>query len=122
MKFIVLGDLHFGIKGFSNEFLDHQLRFFHTQLFPYMKEHGITTIVQLGDFLDNRKVIDIQLFDRLNKDFFEPIKEHGFDFITFLGNHDIYYRTKLDTNIVKYFGELYPNVKVIQEKEMGEEF
>jgi len=109
MKFIVLGDTHFGVKGFSDEFLDNQLKFFNEQLFPYMKENEIDTIVQLGDWLDNRKTINIKTFDRIVKEFCEPIKQHGFKFISFLGNHDIYYSTTLEINLVKYFADLFPD-------------
>lgn len=118
MKYVVLGDTHFGMKGFNNEFFSNQLRFFTEQLFPYMKENGIDTIVQLGDWLDNRKTMDIHFFDRIVKEFLEPLQDHGFKFITFLGNHDIYYNSRLDVNLVKYFSKLYPDtIEVIQERE-----
>ncbi len=107
-KIIIIGDLHFGIKGFSDDFLEQQLNFFREQLFPYMKENNINTIVQLGDFLDNRKMMNIKTFDTIVKEFFTPMKELGFKFISFLGNHDIYYSTTLNINLVKYFGDLFP--------------
>ena len=119
MKFIVIGDIHLGIRAFNNNFLSNQLRFFHEQLFPYMLENGIDTIVQLGDFLDNRTMMNIETFDRLNIEFFEPLKRYGFKMITILGNHDIAFQTTLDINLVKYFGKLYPdNVTVVQENKM----
>ena len=118
MKFIVLGDTHFGVKGFNEDFLDNQLAFFHEQLFPYMLENGIDTIVQLGDWLDNRKIINIKTFNRIVNEFCEPMKEHGFKFISFLGNHDIYYSSTLDINMVQYFQDLYPdNITVYQKPE-----
>ncbi len=122
MKFIILGDIHFGIKSFNENFFDNQLRFFHEQLFPYMKKHNIDTIVQLGDFLDNRTTININIFDRINNEFFKFLEKYNFKFITLLGNHDIAYQTTLDVNLVKYFESLYSNVTVIQENtkiEMG---
>ena len=118
MKYVVLGDLHFGVKGFNDDFFTQQLRFFHEQLFPYMLANNIDTIIQLGDWLDNRKNIDIKFFNRLVDEFCEPIKKHNFKFITFLGNHDIYYNSKLNINMVKYFGKLYPdNIDVIEKRE-----
>lgn len=121
MKFIVLGDTHFGVKGFNEEFLDNQLKFFHEQLFPYMKENGIDTIVQLGDLLDNRKIMNIKTFDRIVNELLEPIKQMGFKMITFLGNHDIYYSSTLEINIVKYFQDLYPdNITVLEKPEIFE--
>jgi len=118
MKYVVLGDLHFGIKGFNDEFFTNQLKFFNEQLFPYMKENNIDTIIQLGDWLDNRKSMDIKFFNRIVNEFCEPIKEYGFKFITFLGNHDIYYNSRLDINLVKYFQKLFPeNIEVIENRE-----
>ena len=121
MKTIVLGDLHFGMKGFSDNFFDNQLKFFTEQLFPYMKENDITSIIQLGDWLDNRKSMDIKFFNRIVNEFLEPIKKHGFKFTTFLGNHDIYYNSTLDVNLVKYFQDLYPdNITVHSTREKRE--
>jgi len=118
MKVVVLGDLHFGMKGFNDKFFDNQLKFFTEQLFPYMKKHDINEIIQLGDWLDNRKNMDIKFFNRIVDEFLEVLKAHGFKFTTFLGNHDIYYNSRLDVNMVKYFETLYPdNVKVYSTRE-----
>lgn len=117
MKSIILGDLHFGMKGFNDAFFDNQLKFFHEQLFPYMIENDIKEIIQLGDWLDNRKLMDIKFFNRIVNEFLTPLKKHGFKFTTFLGNHDIYYNSTLEVNLVKYFENLFPeNVKVYEER------
>jgi len=113
-KLIVIGDLHFGVKGFNEEFFENQLVFFKEQLFPYMIENGLDTIVQLGDLFDNRKIVNINFFNRVIKDFCEPIKQQGFKLITLLGNHDIYYSSTLEINMVKFLQDLYPdNITVI---------
>lgn len=113
MKSIILGDLHFGMKGFNDKFFDTQLKFFHEQLFPFMIENDITEIIQLGDWLDNRKNMDIKFFNRIVNEFLKPMKEFGIHFTTFLGNHDIYYNSTLEVNLVKYFEDLFPqNVTV----------
>ena len=114
MKTIILGDLHFGVKGFGDKFFTNQLRFFDEQLFPYMKKNNIDTIIQLGDWMENRKTMDIKFLNRIIDEFCKRLVEHNIKFITFLGNHDIYYNSKLDINLVKYFGELYPdNITVL---------
>jgi len=116
-KIIILGDTHFGARGFSLKTFEDQIIFFKEQLFPYMKENNIDTIIQLGDILDHRKNIDILLFNKLVSEFFEEIRKNNFKLFTLLGNHDIYYNTKLDINLVKFFEELYPeNVKVFTER------
>ena len=115
-KFVVVGDTHFGMKGFNDDFLDNQLKFFTEQLFPFMKEHGIDTIIQLGDLLDNRKIMNIKTFDRINQEFFKPLADEGFKIITMLGNHDIYYSSTLDINMVKYFEQLHPDTVSVHTK------
>ena len=115
MKSIILGDLHFGAKGFNQSFFDNQIRFFEEQLFPFMKENGINEIIQLGDWLDNRKNIDIRFFNEINERFCKRLHELDINFVTILGNHDIYYNTRKDINLVKYFSELYSNITVLEE-------
>ena len=118
MKYLVIGDLHFGMKGFNNDFLSNQLKFFTEQVFPYMIENDIDTIIQLGDWMDNRKSMDIHFFDRIVKEFCDVLQKHNFKYITFLGNHDIYYNSRTDVNLVSYFGKLYPdNIEVIEKRE-----
>ena len=57
-KAIILGDLHFSVNQGNKELLEIQLKFFENQVFPYMEEHGITKIIQTGDFFDNRVAND----------------------------------------------------------------
>jgi len=109
MKFVVLGDLHFGVKGFSEEFFENQLKFFTEQLFPFMEEHGLDTIVQLGDFFDNRKSINIKLYNDILDRFCKVIDDKGFKFYSLIGNHDIYYGSTLEVNLVNTIERIYPN-------------
>lgn len=117
MKYIILGDLHFGVKKFSLEFFANQMKFFENQLIPYMRNHNITTIIQTGDFLDNRTIIDINFFNLLRNKFFKLIVDNDIKIITYLGNHDLYYKNTRDTNLVELLQELYPhNINVIREQ------
>ena len=114
MKTVILGDLHFGVKGFGDKFFSNQLKFFDEQLFPYMIKNKIDTIIQLGDWMENRKNMDIKFLNRITDEFCQRLVDHNIKFITFLGNHDIYYNSKLDINLVKYFARLYPdNITVL---------
>ena len=81
-----------------------------------MKENGIDTIIQLGDLLDNRKIMNIKIFNRLNEELFKPMQAMGFKMYSILGNHDIYYSSTLEINLVKYFQELYPDTFEVFEK------
>jgi hypothetical protein len=75
-----------------------------------MLENGIKYILQTGDLLDNRKIMDINLFDQLCVRLFDLLKEYKLQIVTYLGNHDIYFKNTRDINLVKYLAKLYPNV------------
>jgi DNA repair exonuclease SbcCD nuclease subunit len=117
-KQIILGDCHFGKGKFSQSLFDTQMDFFETQLFPYMQENNIDTIIQLGDFVDNRKNADIYFLNQMVDRFFEPMKKYGFKMIEILGNHDIYFKNTRDINLMRIFEKMYPeNLNVLSERE-----
>jgi len=105
---IIVGDTHFGIKRFSINVLEEQLKLWEVQIFPYMLENGITEIFQLGDLFDNRTMANIKFLDTLQKKFFDVIKENGFTLHSLLGNHDIFERDSREISIVQTFQKLYP--------------
>jgi predicted phosphodiesterase len=117
-KQIILGDCHFGKGKFSQNMFDTQMDFFEKQLFPYMQENGIDTIIQLGDFIDNRKNADIYFLNQLVDKFFEPMQGYGFKMIEILGNHDIYFKNTRDVNLMRIIEKMYPdNLTVLSERE-----
>ena len=40
--------------------MEYQERFYSDVFFPYLQEHGISQILHLGDYYDNRKTINIK--------------------------------------------------------------
>lgn len=108
-KAIIIADTHFGIKKFSIKVLREQLSFFTRQVFPYMEENNIKTIIQLGDLMDQRTTADINFIDVLKQEFFEVLKEKGIKLYAIVGNHDIYHRESRKVTLVKFFKELYPD-------------
>lgn len=117
MRYILLGDTHFFSKKSSLEFFENQIRFFEQQLFPYMLENNINNIIQVGDVLDNRTSIDINLLSILRSRFFDKLVQYNFKIITILGNHDIYFKNTRDVNFMSVLQELYPdNIDLIQQQ------
>ena len=98
----VLGDLHFGVRSNSLEWLNIQKDFFENLFIPTLKEHYRPgdVLVQVGDTFDNRQSINIRvlnyaikLFERLGK----MLPVH-----IIVGNHDIWAKksneiTSIDT-------------------------
>lgn len=100
------------MRGDSIQF--HQLyqEFYEKQFFPYLKEHGITHIFQLGDLFDRRKYINFNTLFLSKKYFFDHIEANNLVFHTILGNHDISYRNTLEVNSSALLLEGYKSITV----------
>ena len=57
MKIALITDLHFGARNDNQGFANYFQRFYSQIFFPYLKEHNIDTVVDLGDTFDRRKFI-----------------------------------------------------------------
>jgi DNA repair exonuclease SbcCD nuclease subunit len=114
-SFIVLGDVHIGARSASTIVMEHQLNYFETVFFPYLKKHGITTILQLGDMFDTRKFSNHVVLYHWKKRFFKYMEDNKIEFITILGNHDIAFKNTVEVNATTLFLSDYKNVKIIAE-------
>lgn len=112
-RIVILGDLHFGVKGASDIMFKHQKKFFDS-LFSYMEKEGIKVIFQLGDIFDNRKYINFKTLEFAKREFFDRIEDQGITLHTLIGNHDIFYRERTDTNASDLLLDGYHSVKVYQ--------
>ena len=61
MRELVIGDMHFGIKSNSVEWLKKQCELLNTQVTKIIKEDNIERIVFLGDVFDVRYSINQQV-------------------------------------------------------------
>ena len=98
MKLAVLGDTHLGVRQDSPVFHDYQRKFYENVFFPRLIENGVTTVIQTGDIFDRRKFGNFNTIQMAREYFFEPFRKHGIKLITYLGNHDIYYKNTLKVN------------------------
>jgi DNA repair exonuclease SbcCD nuclease subunit len=108
MKIALIGDTHFGKKGFSEKFYKNQINFFKKQFFPYLKKHKIDFVIQLGDLFDNRKIIDLKFFQDFITDFKKLLDDWNGKFIVLTGNHDIYYKNTRAYSILNILKEILP--------------
>lgn len=115
MKIAILGDTHFGVRGDSLEFHKYYSKFYDSVFFPYLKDNGITTIVQLGDLFDRRKFINFNSLYLCRKYFFNKLTEYNIKLITLLGNHDVSYKNTLIVNSSSLLLDGYNNVEVIDD-------
>lgn len=112
-KIAVVGDCHFGIKSFNKSFFENQKSFFIEQFIPYCVEHKIFTVIQLGDFFDSRKIMDIELFKGLSE-LLQAFEDAGLTIISIIGNHDTYHKNTNEINAHMFF-EKYKKFISIQE-------
>lgn len=95
MKILFLGDLHIGARNCNPNFLKMMQDYFNNELFPYIKKHNITTVIQLGDILDKRRNVDFTISNFLINTFYNFFEENKVHFYSTIGNHDIYYRQSI---------------------------
>jgi DNA repair exonuclease SbcCD nuclease subunit len=101
MKIALITDTHFGIRNDSPLFVDHFLKFFEDVFFPYLDKHNITEVIHLGDLLDRRKFVNINILSQVKSRFFTPFNEGKYNLHCIIGNHDTYYRNTNDLNSVR---------------------
>ena len=108
MKIAIISDTHFGARGDSPLFLNHFLKFFEEQFFPYIKEHGITKVLHLGDLFDRRKFINFNTLHHTKKRFIDWFEKNKIELHCILGNHDVFYKNTNRLNSPKeVLGECY---------------
>ena len=114
-KVIILGDLHFGARN-SNKIVEKwQGKFLDETFWPYVEASGIKRIIQLGDYFDNRKWLNINSLAFQRNKFVQRSQELGVHIDMIIGNHDIPYKHTLENNSVNQLLEHEPNFTIWNE-------
>lgn len=113
MKIAILGDTHFGMRNDSAVFNELARKFYTDVFFPYLEQHGIGSVIQLGDLFDRRKFINFNILASAKGYFFDPLAAKGIDLYMLIGNHDIFYRNTLKVNSPNLLLPEYSNIRVI---------
>lgn len=112
-KILFISDIHFGVKGNSEVYLNIIENFFLNTLAKVIKERSITDVRILGDLFDNRNSLNIRTINTVIKVF--RWYQHNMPSVKWkvlIGNHDIYYHNRLDINSIEIIRE-FPNVELI---------
>ena len=115
MKIAIITDQHFGARKNSKLFHDYFLKFYNDIFFPYLEEHGITTIVDMGDTFDSRKGVDFSALAWAKDNYYDRLKDMGIHVHTIVGNHTAYYKNTNEVNAVDLLLREYDNVTVYSE-------
>ena len=112
MKLCILGDTHFGMRNDSPIFHELYKNFYQNTLFPYLDEHNIDAVFQLGDLFDRRKYINFHTLEQVKTYFFDELSSRGITLHTLLGNHDVYWKNTLQVNSTSLVLGEYKNVVI----------
>lgn len=113
MKIAILGDTHFGARNDSPAFNAYFKQFYDQVFFPYLDQHGISTVIQLGDLFDRRKYINFNTLAGCKEYFFDALDGRGIRLYVLIGNHDIFFRNTLAVNSPKLLLGEYRNIHLI---------
>jgi DNA repair exonuclease SbcCD nuclease subunit len=109
MKICVISDTHWGAKKGSKHLHDYFELFYKNVFFPALEEHGVETVIHMGDAFDSRKSIDYQSLEWAKRVVFDPLKKYDVHMI--VGNHDCYYKNTNNVNSPALLLKDYPNIK-----------
>ena len=115
MKVAIITDQHFGARKSSKFLHDYFKKFYDTVFFPYLEEHNIKTVVDMGDTFDNRRSIDLWALEWAKENYYDRLQEMGITVHTIVGNHTAYYKNTNSVNTVDLLLKQYKNVKVYSE-------
>ena len=112
-RIFLLSDLHFGVRANSLEWLQNIQYFFKEFYMPFLKSNASPgdVLFFLGDFFDNRQLLDINVLNVGIDTVIELSEIIPLYFIT--GNHDIYKKYDTDVNSIAAF-RFIPNITIYE--------
>jgi len=113
MRVAILTDTHFCARKSSRLFQDYFEQFYNNVFFPTLEQHGIDTIIHMGDAFDSRKSIDFVGLDWTRKVVLEPLSKYNVHLIT--GNHDVYFKNSNKVNSPELLLKDYGNITTYSE-------
>jgi DNA repair exonuclease SbcCD nuclease subunit len=114
MLVAILGDTHFGARGDNPVFHQYFKRFYDNVFFPYLKEHNILDIIQLGDVFDRRKFVNFNSLKQ-SKDYFFNTLNNEYSSWLLTGNHDTYFKNTNEVNSPDLLLGEYHNINLVNE-------
>jgi predicted phosphodiesterase len=108
-RLAVLSDTHWSARKASRHLHDYFELFYKNVFFPALEEHGIETVIHMGDAFDNRKSIDFWGLDWTRRVVLDPLSKYNVHMI--VGNHDIFLRNSTEINAPELLLKDYPNIK-----------
>lgn len=115
-NFIMLSDIHLGVRNNSIEWMDNINDYFYNFFIPYLKENSNdnTSLILTGDIFDSRQSLDIKVLN-MALDIIKNILDVNSCIKIYIveGNHDSYKKKENDITSLSIF-KTFNNVIVIQ--------
>jgi hypothetical protein len=108
MKFAIITDQHFGVRGDDLNFFKYYEEFYSKTFFPELEKRGIKTVLMLGDTFDRRKYTNHNTLYHSRRIYFDKLKDY--DVHCVIGNHDVAYKNTNDVNTPELFLTHYANI------------
>ena len=115
MKIAIITDQHFGARKGSKDFHAYFKKFYDNVFFPYLEEHKIDTVIDMGDTFDNRRSIDLWSIDWAKETYFDRLQEMGTTLHSVVGNHTAYYKDTNEVNTIDLLLKEYKNITTYSE-------
>lgn len=116
MKVAIITDTHYGCRKGSKLFQDYFESFYKNIFFPTLEQHGITTVIHMGDAFDSRKSIDYQSLEWTKRVVLDPLLKYNVHML--VGNHDAYYKNTNNVNSPSLLLQNYSNIKTYSDPEV----
>ena len=115
MKIAIITDQHFGARKGSKQFHSYFKKFYDNVFFPYLEEHKIDTVIDMGDTFDNRRSIDLWSIDWAKETYFDRLQDMGITLHSVVGNHTAYYKDTNEVNTIDLLLKEYENITTYSE-------
>ena len=116
MKVAIITDTHYGCRKGSKLFQDYFESFYKNIFFPTLEQHGITTVIHMGDAFDSRKSIDYQSLEWTKRVVLDPLSKYNVHML--VGNHDAYYKNTNNVSSPSLLLQNYSNIKTYSDPEV----
>tara|TARA_B100000945_G_scaffold44421_1_gene30459 strand:- start:1182 stop:2222 length:1041 start_codon:yes stop_codon:yes gene_type:complete len=112
MKIAIITDQHFGARKGAQFVHDYFEEFYNNIFFPYLEEHQIDTVIDMGDTFDNRRNIDLASLEWSKRVYFDRLQDMGITLHSVVGNHTAYYKDTNEVNTIDLLLSEYDNISV----------
>lgn len=113
-KSAIFTDIHIGRKQFDQNKAQQTLSYMEKEITQQIESGNISNVIILGDFYDHRRIIDWRIFNMVNS-FFTKLDKICDNIVIVVGNHDCYYKNRIDENSLSYLGQMFDSVHIVEE-------